>query len=325
MRVLVVGTGSIGTRHINNLKSLGHEVYAVDLNPENLAKVKPLVLGAFSSLREGLRIKPEAAFICTFSNSHIGPAIECAKAGCQLFIEKPLALNMQHISDLLKIIRTKKLISMVGCNMRFHPGILHLHKLLKTDLFKKCLLAELEFGYYLPFAKPEYRKSYQANKKLGGNLIFDDIHEIDYAVWFFGKPKKVFCTKGMCSGLKMDTEDHVEMIIEFASGVICTIHMDYLQHGYARRCKIVSEEATTVWDFTNQKIGVISRKSKKWQWIPMRVELYYNKMYLDEVRFFMNAIKMRKQPFNSVEQSLVVLKLAMAANKSCVSGEWEIL
>lgn len=324
MKVLVVGTGSIGTRHINNLNTLGHEVYAVDINPEKLVKVSPLVLGRFSTLKQGLKINPDVAFICTFSNSHVVLALECAKAGSHLFIEKPLSTNMLGIKMLLKVVEEKKLVSMVGCNMRFHPAIVYMHSLLNKNLdFKKPLLADLEFGYYLPFAKPDYIKGYQAHRKMGGNLIFDGIHELDYAVWFFGVPRRVFCNKDMRSNLKMNTEDHVEMIIEFESGLVCSVRLDYLQHGYSRRCKIVTEKATAVWDFMEKKIGVITQKQRIWKLVDMDVELYYNKMYVDEVKYFLDSVKTGRKTFNSVWDATVVTKLGIAADRSSQSGKWE--
>lgn len=323
-KILVVGAGSIGTRHMRNLGKLGYEVFAVDIKPENLKRVSKIAKDAFSRVKDGLSVSPQVALICTYSNAHIQIAIECARAGCHLFIEKPLSLNLDGIQELIKVIKDKNLISMVGCNLRFHPAIKRLNDLLqKHPAFNKQLLSHLEFGYYLPFAKDKYASSYQANRYLGGNLIFDCIHELDYAVWFFGNPARVFCTKGIVSSLKIDTEDYVEMIIEFKSGVLCTIHMDYLQHSYSRRCKIVCEEGTVLWDFVMGKVGICTKEKGRWQWEDMKIKLYYNKMYVDELKYFLNSVKTGRETFNSVENAVRTLKLALAAEKSCVSKRWE--
>ncbi len=326
MKILIIGVGSIGMRHLKNIAALGHTLYAVDIDPKKLVEAARYTKNTFLSLDKALKAAPDAALICTLNKDHVPMAIKCAKAGCHLFIEKPLSLTLRGVEKLAGIIRAGKLISMVGCNMRLHPAIKYIHDLLTTNpAFRKRLLAELEFGYYLPFAKPDYRKSYQAKRKLGGNLIFDGIHELDYAVWFFGNPKKVFCTKGMVSGLDMDTEDHVEIIVEFESGVVCLVHMDYLQHGYSRRCKIICKDGTAVWDFASGKIGIITRKQKRWKWVEMDAELYYNKMYLDEIKYFLDSARLKKETFNSVESSVRVLELAIAANKSSISGRWELI
>jgi predicted dehydrogenase len=324
MKILVVGVGSIGTRHMNNLVEHGHEVHVVDVNREKLKMAASIAKGTFDFLDEALKIKPDVAFICTYSNDHITPALKCANAGCHLFIEKPLSLSLDGADELIEIIDKKDLISMVGCNMRFHPAISYINDTISNNpLFAKRLWANLEFGFYLPFDKKDYQNTYKAKKSLGGNLIFDGIHELDYAVWFLGEPEEVICSKGIISSLKIDTEDCVDMIIKFKSGAVCTVHMDYLQHGYSRRCKVVCEEGTIVWDFVQGNIGVITTSEREWFWKDMELGISYNQMYVDEVSYFFDCISSRKETFNSVKQSLSVLKLALAANKSCYTNVWE--
>lgn len=324
MKIIVVGTGSIGTRHLKNLVGLGHEVYAVDIRIDELDEIASLSKGSFRSLDEALKIKPDAAFICTFSNEHIQPALKCAEVGCHLFIEKPLSLDLEGIDELIEIIDKKNLITMVGCNMRFHPAISYIHDTISNNpSFAKRLWANLEFGFYLPFDKKDYQNTYKAKKNLGGNLIFDGIHELDYAVWFLGEPKEVICSKGIISSLEIDTEDCVDMIIRFKSDVVCSVHMDYLQHGYSRRCKVVCEEGTIVWDFIHGNIGTLTIADPKWQWKNMKLDIYYNRMYLDEIRYFLDCIAYSKETFNSVKQSLSVLKLALAADRSAYTNRWE--
>ncbi len=326
MKVLVVGTGSIGARHIKNLVALGHEVYATDISTENLKNVSSLTRETFNSLDDALRIKPDAALICTFSNDHIIPALKCVQSGCNLFIEKPLSLSLDGMDELIDLLRVSDLVSMVGCNMRFHPAISKVYQTLNEHpAFTKKLCAQLEFGYYLPFAKINYESSYMANRSMGGNLIFDSIHELDYAVWFLGEPVEVFCNKGIQSELKIDTEDNVDMMIRFKSGAVCTVHMDYLQHGYTRRCKVVCADGTITWDFTHGKVGIITTADKKWSWSDMEVELLYNQMYVDEVEYFLNCVSQGKQTFNTIEQSLSVLRLALSADRSSSTGRWEKL
>ncbi len=318
MKVLIVGTGSIGIRHLKNLFELGHSVYAVDINRENLSKVSSFAKGIFSSLDEALKIAPDAALICTYSNDHIMPAIKCAEAGCHLFIEKPLSLSLYNVQELIEVVDKKNLITMVGCNMRFHPAISYIYDTLTNNqAFSKKLWGNFEFGFYLPFDKVDYRNSYKAKKSMGGNLIFDGIHELDCAVWLFGEPVEVTCSKGIISSLQIDTEDHVEMIIKFASGAVCTIHMDYLQHGYSRRYKVVCENGTIVWDFVHGNIGEVTTANREWSWKDMKLDLSYNQMYVDEIRYFIDCVSSAKETFNSIKQSLPVLKLAVAANKSC--------
>jgi predicted dehydrogenase len=99
--------------------------------------------------------------------------------------------------------------------------------------------------------------------------------------------------------------------------------MDYLQHGYSKRCKIVCERGTIVWDFTHKKIGIITTADGKWSWQNMKTEIHYNHMYMDEIKYFLDCVSSNRETFNSIKHSLPVLKLAIAANKSCFSNIWE--
>lgn len=324
MKVAVIGLGAIGKRHFENIMNMGHDVYAVDVNPRNTEFALGKCRGVFTSVKDCLKINPEAAIICTYNNGHVKIASECINAGMNIFIEKPLSSSMAGIDLLINACRKKKAISLVGCNMRFHPGIKIVNEVLRNKAeFKKILWAGLEFGYYLPFAKPEYEKSYIANKKLGGNIILDCIHELDYAIWFMGRPVKVFCTCGVLSDLNIDTQDQAELIVEFESGAVCNVHFDYLQHGYSRHCKIVAKEGTVWWDFVLGKVGIVTKKENKWAWKNARAELYYNQMFIDEMKYFFSCIKENKKTMNPVEDAAKTLELALAAQKSSKSGRWE--
>jgi len=324
MKILIIGAGSIGIRHLTNLKGLGYTVIVVDEMKE--AREAALWNGAsraLPSLDRALAESPEAAFICTYSNNHITPSIECAKAGCHLLIEKPLSTTLEGISRLSGIVSQKKLITFIGCNMRFHPAIRKLKALLETGtIVGKPLWTDMEFGFYLPFAKKNYTSSYMASRKLSGGVIFDVIHELDYALWLFGDAKKVFCSISSLSPIRIRNYDTAEMIIDHKSGMRTRIHVDYLQHTYTRRCKIVGDKGTMFWDFNTQKISCFSANRKKQKHIPMKTELIHNKMFIDEIRYFFDCIKKKKNTFNNVACALRTLKTALACHESAKAGTW---
>jgi predicted dehydrogenase len=78
--------------------------------------------------------------------------------------------------------------------MRFHPGIARLKELLNKDVIGKAVSARLQVGHYLPDWHPEedYRQSYSAIKSMGGGVILDSIHELDYIRWLIGEINEVF-------------------------------------------------------------------------------------------------------------------------------------
>lgn len=324
MRVVVVGAGSIGRRHLVNLHSLGHEVIAVDVADSALATVADIAR-TYRTLPEALAERPEAAFVCTHSNGHVAAAIECAWAGCHLFIEKPLSTDLAGVDRLIAECRARGLVTMVACNMRFHEAVRRVTDTLVRDpSFGRMLWADLEWGYYLPLARPDdWRTSYMANRSLGGDLVFDDIHELDLACWVLGQPVRVLATSARLGELTVDVDDCADMAVDFASGARARIHSDYLQHGYSRRLKVVAERGTLSWDFTSGRFGVVRDDGEGWNWYAAEHELRDNRMFVEEVEHFIHCVATRQPTIAPVESAVTVVRLALAAKRSCVSGTWE--
>ncbi len=307
-----------------NLRSLGHDVIAVDVADSALAAVGDMAR-TYRTLPEALAERPEVAFICTHSNGHVAPAIECAWAGCHLFIEKPLSTDLAGVDQLIAECGARGLVTMVACNMRFHEAVRRVTDTLVRDpSLGRTLWADLEWGYYLPFARPgDWRDSYMANRSLGGDLVFDDIHELDLACWVLGQPVRVLAAANRLGELTVDVEDCVDMVVEFASGARARIHSDYLQHGYSRRLKVVAEHGTLLWDFTQGRFGVVRDDGEGWTWCAAEHELRDNRMFVGEIEHFMDCVARRQPTISPVESAVIVVRLALAARRSFVSGTWE--
>ena len=78
-----------------------------------------------------------------------------------------------------------------------------------------------------------------------------------------------------------------------------------------------------VWDFCMKKFGVIESESKVWRWRDVDAEIYFNRMYVDEARYFLDSVLSGKATFNSIADSVETIKLALAANRAVESGAWE--
>jgi predicted dehydrogenase len=110
---------------------------------------------------------------------------------------------------------------MVGYNLRFMKSLKKFREILKKNTIGKILSIRSEVGSYLPSWRPDsdYKKSVSAIKKLGGGVLLELSHDIDYLVWLFGNVKWVSSTIHRQSNLKIDTEDtaHITLCL---SGVI---------------------------------------------------------------------------------------------------------
>jgi predicted dehydrogenase len=238
MRALVVGGGSIGRRHLRNLKTLGAEhlglVETDSSRREAIADELPVV--GFCRLQEGLDWAPNLVIVATPTHLHAEQALEIVRGGFPILVEKPLSHTDAGISEIAQLVESKKIVSLVGCNMRFHPGPVKVKQLLEEGRLGRILFARVHSGSYLPDWRPntDYRRNYSARVETGGGCILDCIHEIDLARWYLGEVDSVFCSAGHLSSLEIETEDVAILLCRHAGGAISEIHLDYVQRAYER-------------------------------------------------------------------------------------------
>ncbi|MEK9170302.1 MAG: Gfo/Idh/MocA family oxidoreductase [Patescibacteria group bacterium] len=309
MKILLVGFGSIGKRHYRNLTSLGYRDIAVfdpsDKAFENADKIIRIKKFDIDSAKDF-----NTAFICSPNNLHIKHALICANAGLHLFIEKPLSHNFNGFNLLKKICRKKKLVTMIGCNMRFHPCLEFIKKYIDGKKLGKIYSIRHELGYYLPYWRPaqDYRKNYAAKKSTGGGIILDDVHEYDLLFWLnnFDKVIKSRIIFNRASDLKIETEDQAAAIFLFENKVLGTIISDYLQQYYARKCKVVGEKGALEWDFKENTV-LLKIKDNIKKLFELK-DFDFNQTYIKEVKYFFGCIKDKKRTSNTVEIAGDILK-----------------
>lgn len=317
-KILVVGCGSIGQRHIRNLLALKQDVIGFDPDEKQCKKVTKLYsVQAYSDFKSALKDGLTAGIICSPTSLHMKYAIQLAEKGLHLFIEKPLSHNTQDIDQLKKIVKNNKLVVLVGCNKRFMPCLQKLQQLIKNKKAGEILSVTGMFGYYLPAwrSKYDYRKGYSARKKLGGGVIFDDIHDLDIMCWLFGEVAEVFCLKKKVSRLEIDTEDLAEIVLSFKNGVTAHLHLDYLQKGYRKEYLFIGEHSELFWNYITQEVKYFSTKDKDWQLIKHNTD-HKDLMFVKEMKHFLRCIEGKEKSVNDLSNAAYVLDVAIACHQS---------
>ena len=320
--ILVVGCGSIGTRHIRNLRSLGLESTAVcDSDPEQLSSaVSEFGVAGYDNLEKALdSVSPEVVLVCTPPYLHIRQAMAAVLRGAHIFVEKPLSHSLEGIQELLDESSGRKRIVQVGYNFRFHPGLQKVKSLLEEGAIGRVLWARAECGQYLPDWRPErdYRRSYTGSRSEGGGIILDGSHEIDYMRWLLGEAVQVYCLADTLSDLQVDTEDTASMVLRFASGCLGEIHLDFVQRKRIRSCKIVGTEGTIRWDHLEGSVSISSSEDNDWQ--RLEIPCDPNEMYLAEMEAFLRCLDGTQPPAVDVDSATRVMEIALAAHRSAAS------
>ena len=97
---------------------------------------------------------PDFAVVSNPTALHLGTAMECARAGCHLFIEKPVSHTTDGCAELAAWVRSLRLVAMVGFQFRFHPGLREVKRLLDAGAIGDVVSAQAHWGEYLPAWHP---------------------------------------------------------------------------------------------------------------------------------------------------------------------------
>jgi len=312
MKILIVGLGSIGTRHAKNFSQLGYDnLVGFDPLPDRRRVFKKeLSCKVVSTLDDGLNEQPDLCVIASPNCFHIEQAITAAKHGCHLFIEKPLSNSRYYLPELTQTVKDKDLFVHVGSNWKFHPAFKTMKKILSDQILGKITGTQILAGQWLPDWHPweDYRNMYSSRKSLGGGVVLDS-HEFDYVSWLLGKIKKVYGFVQHTGILEIETEDVAVACLEFESGILGTVHIDYIQRFYRRRYHISGENGTLEWDYTSGNI-ILSRVGYDEEVINVKMD-DINNMYLLQSQHIINGVLGKEQPVTSLEDASQVLEVLL--------------
>ncbi len=339
MKILMVGLGGIGQRHLRNLRTLlGDDVEIIAYRVRRLSQVITPTLQAeadrdvereyrlrvFGDLEMSLAEKPDAAFVCNPSSMHIPVALACVRAGCDLFIEKPLSGDLVGLPELQALVEKQARVVMVGYQLRFHPCFLRLQEIVRSGVLGNLLAVRAAVGEYLPgwHRYEDYRQGYAARADLGGGVILSQIHEFDYLYSLFGKAKRLFSIGGHWSNLEMDVEDTASTLMqcEFA-GRPLPIHLqqDYLQLPPQRQCEVIGDAGKAILDFPKLSVTLYSAKGDVVDGFTCE-QLDRNQLFINEVQHFLECVRTRSKPAVDLHEGMWSLQLALAAKESIAAG-----
>ena len=221
---------------------------------------------------------------------------------------------------------------MIGYQFRFRIHLLiRLRDGLAAGALGPIAGARAEWGEYLPDWHPweDHRNSYSARADMGGGVVLTLIHPLDYLYWLFGPTDRVHASARSIASLQTPAgEDWAEITINFRSGVVGQVHLDYLQRPAVHRLTVWGDRGRAEWDYhagtlrwetvaaTDQKnaSAIDAKPTVTVERVPAGFER--NAMFLDEMRHFLNCVESRETPVVPLADGIAVLEIALAAKQS---------
>ncbi|MFH1441040.1 MAG: Gfo/Idh/MocA family oxidoreductase [Candidatus Omnitrophota bacterium] len=322
MKVIIVGLGSIGRRHLKNLKLIDPQMEIAVLRQHSkdadLGDLKSLASKVFFNTQEAIRWEPNAVFITNPAPFHIKTALSFAKENIHLFIEKPLSVSVKEIDPLLKECRQRKLILMVGYVLRFYKPLMIAKAFIEERKIGCVLSINSVVGRYLPDWRPgsDYKVNVSARSELGGGVIFELSHELDYVRWLVGEITEVSAIVDKISDFDIDVEDIAEINLRFKNGAFGHIHLDMLDRAVNRSCRIIGSDGTLVWDFNSERcLRFYNAKEKIW--VDMCLSSPdYNQAFIDELAYFFECILKKEEPLVNGREGQRIVEAVIAVKRS---------
>ncbi len=300
MKSLVIGYGSIGSRHAKILRELRCPTAVVsgrdiDFRP------------SYRTLGDALKKEaPEYVVIASNTSEHQSALKQLGKNGFRgvVMVEKPLfSKNEKNTKLSFKNI-------FVAYNLRQHPMLKRLRELLCNE---SILSAQCYVGQYLPDWRPktDYRKSYSASKNKGGGVLRDLSHELDYLDWILGPWKSLTAMGGHYSALDITSDDVFCLLMNTRRCPVVSVQLNYLDR-IARRELVINTDRHTF------KADLIAGSLQ----IDSEVEFF--KVQRDDTYRFQHeaVIRGKFEQLCSLKEGLDVMRTIETAEKAAREKRW---
>lgn len=246
-RLLVIGAGSIGERHVRCFQKTGRaEVSLCDTNPTLLRDVaeRYQLSHAWEDLDQALAGEHDAALVATPAPTHIPLAQKCADRGLHVLIEKPLTLSLDGVDNFQQTLAEKKRIGAVAFVQRANPLYNTLHAHLATGRWGKPLQLTVNTGQHFPTFRPAYREIYYTRREAGGGAILDAMsHMLNLGEWLAGPINKVLADADHLALPGVTVEDTVHVITR-QGDAMASYTLNQHQHPNEAYVQVVCERGT---------------------------------------------------------------------------------
>lgn len=325
-RVLIVGLGSIGKRHLRLARGLMPDADIRVLRHQNINEVHEYSNGSFTNLDEAVAFTPQIAVIAVPASFHVSTSQALAENGVHLLVEKPLSSSLIGVSHLLKTCSDKSLVLQIGYNLRFLPSLQRYKDLLDQGIIGNIFSVRCEVGQYLPTWRPDtdYRKCVSARSEMGGGALMELSHELDYLRWIFGEFEWVKASLSQQSKLEINVEDTAHLTIGFQPKankrqLIAQVNLDFIRHDTTRTCTAIGEKGSLRWNGLNGVVSFYPSGSNEWLELFSHLR-HRDESYQAEWKNFMECVVQHKKPLVTGEDGLKVLEIIEAARSSDAAG-----
>lgn len=326
-KLLVIGGGSIGQRHVRCFQQTRRvDVALCEANPEVRAAVSEQYgLGeSFDDLAAAIAGRPDAAVICTPAHLHVAMARELIASDVPVLIEKPLSAALEGVDELLALTESRKGIAGVAYVYRAHPALEAMRQALQSGRFGQPVQVVAVFGQNFPFYRPAYREIYYRDRATGGGAIQDALtHIVNAAEWLVGPVTELVADADHLVLEGVTVEDTVHLIARHAK-LLASYSLNQHQPANEGTLTVNCERGMVRFEIHRQRWLWTEHPEDPWQEEPCP-PLQRDDLFLRQAHAFLDTIDGNAEPLCSLREGLQTLRVNLAALRSVESRRWEKL
>ena len=295
-KILIIGYGNIAQRHASILKKIiSHSSikYFRRTKSVKLTKRKNFL---FKEI-EVQNFQPDMIIIANASSFHIRTCNKFLKYEVPFFIEKPISDNYENALNFIKICQRKKIHIFIGYNLLFTKSLQIIKNTINRKNFGIINYVNVETGYNLKSWRKniDYKNSVSSKKNLGGGVLLELSHELNYLIWLFGNVKLFNAYYSKLSNLSINVEDYANIRVifsknKFSKKLFANLNLDFIRNDKKRLISIIGDKNTIIWDGVLGIVKIFNDKTLKWNILFDDIN-DVNKSYINQWKFFLKSLK----------------------------------
>ncbi|MBT3494313.1 MAG: Gfo/Idh/MocA family oxidoreductase [Rhodospirillaceae bacterium] len=320
--ILIVGAGSVGLRHGRNLSELGCRVSGMDPRQDRReAFADEFSCFAFEDLETALAAGGlDGVAVCSPTRFHVEQCLPALEAGLPVLLEKPVAKTLAEAQVLAQAIERTGTPLLLGYTWRWWPPLAKVRALLAEDTIGTVRYVDFTMSAHLADWHPgePLEEFFMSSAELGGGALLDESHWVDLMLWFFGMPESLSARVEKISDLDITSDDNVDMMINFASGLRANLHLDLYGRPHRKSIRFIGEGGTILWSEAPNQIAVCVEAGENWR--EERFECERNDMFMGVAREYLAVLGGAPVDTCAIADGLGVMALLEAARQSHAEG-----
>lgn len=324
-RLLVIGVGSIGERHVRCVQTTGRCDLAIcEPNAELREDVSQRygVEESYADLDSALNGDFDTAIVAAPAQLHVPMAQSLADVGIHMLIEKPLSLSLDGVERLRATVADKGLVTAVGFSHRANPLVAGMREFVKMGKLGRIVEMRVVCGHHFPTHRPAYADIYFNSYETGGGAINDMVpHLYNAAEWLAGPMTRVVVDADHLRLDRVTVEDTVNALARHGD-VMASYASDLHQPSYELTIHLICEKGECRVDYHMNRWAWMDEPESTWTEGSEKMSAERDDMYIHQDSCFLDAVEGKGDVLCTLDDGVHTLKSTLASHESWSRGKW---